>query len=237
MLGSGLAGAVRRRIAGETIPYARLHAPTASIAGQTAEAIVGMWAGRRVVAFCGRAHLYQGYSPDEVTYLVRLTAAAGARTIVLTNAAGALNADFASGDVMLVADHLNLTGRSPIAWGEPTPFVDMSQAYAEHLRAAARGDDVREGVYAGVLGPQYETPAESEALRRLGADAVGMSTVLETIAARALGLDVLGLSLLANAAGADVTHDDVLAASATGSEKIAAILERVLERLPLQSMR
>ncbi|GAC1497264.1 MAG: hypothetical protein NVS1B2_18890 [Vulcanimicrobiaceae bacterium] len=176
-----------------------------------------------------------------MTYLVRLAAATGAHTIVLTNAAGGLDAAYAAGDVMLVADHLNLTATSPIAGDDGEPFVDMRDAYAPALRALARRAPPhtsppkpgREGVYAGVRGPQYETPAESEMLRRLGADAVGMSTVLETIAARRLRLEVLGLSLITNVIGPNrnVSHADVLAASRDGSDRVARLIEGVLRAM------
>ncbi len=234
VLGSGLSAGVREAIDGTDISYERLDAPSTDIAGHPGIALAGRWAGKRVVAFAGRIHLYEGRPARDVTYLVRLAAAAGATTIVLTNAAGGLNATYAAGDVMLVADHINLTGHSPIDASQGDPFVNMVDAYAPHLRTLARkasGDAwLREGVYAGVRGPQYETPAESEALRRLGADAVGMSTVLETIMARALGLEVLGLSLITNAIGpqTDVSHDEVLAASQGGSSRIAQVIAATL---------
>jgi len=237
VLGSGLADGARARIDGVEIPYAKLHAPASALAGHPGLAYAGAWAGKRVVAFAGRAHLYQGHSAAEVTYFVRLAAASGARTIVLTNAAGGLNADYAAGDLMLIRDHINLTGTTPLDGTSTDPFLDMSEAYAPRLREIARETaldiPLREGVYAGVRGPQYETPAEWEALRRLGADAVGMSTVLETIAARALGAEVLGISLITNAAaGAEsVSHTGVLAASQAGSEKVALVIERFLAAL------
>ena len=242
VLGSGLAPAVFARIDGSDIAYAKLGAPEPRVAGHLGIARVGTWADRRVVAFAGRAHLYAGYSPREVTYLVRLAAATGARTIVITNAAGGLNTSFAAGDVMIASDHLNLTGTSPISCDDDDPFVNMRDAYDPQLRATARTitlatGTLRDGVYAGVRGPQYETPAESEMLRRLGADAVGMSTVLETIAARRLGLAVLGLSLITNVItpDRDVSHAAVLAASNDGSERIATIVECVLGSLERQT--
>jgi purine-nucleoside phosphorylase len=228
---------VRDRIGGAEIDYERLHAPARPLAGHPGAAYAGTWAGKRVVAFAGRAHLYQGFTPGEATYFVQLAAAAGAKTIVLTNAAGGLNPTYARGDVMLIADHINLTGATPLDGGLPNPFLSTVDAYTPHLRVLARthaGDvPLREGVYAGVRGPQYETPAESEALRRLGADAVGMSTVLETLAARRLGLDVLGISLITNVIGPqhEVSHEDVLTASHEGSASVATVIEGVLAAL------
>ncbi len=238
MLGSGLSPAVLASIDGRDVAYGKLALPITTVAGHLGIARAGTWVGLRVVAFAGRAHLYQGHPPHAVAALVRLAHACGARTIVLTNAAGGLSASFAAGDIMAIADHLNLTSVSPIAGDDDDPFVNMRDAYAPHLRERARasaanaGIALREGVYAGVRGPHYETPAESEMLRRLGADAVGMSTVLETIAARRLGMDVLGLSLITNAIAPDrdVSHADVLAASRDGSERIATIIDGVLRR-------
>jgi purine-nucleoside phosphorylase len=157
---------------------------------------------------------------------------------VLTNAAGGLNEAFARGDVMLISDHLNLTGATPLdPKRDEHPFLNMADAYAPHLRALAHAHSIdmtlRDGVYAGVRGPAYETPAESEALRRLGADAVGMSTVIEAIAARALGLDVLGISLITNTLGPDdaVSHEAVLATAREGGDRVALLIESVLGSL------
>ncbi len=237
VLGSGLGSDVPARIEGAAIPYEKLRAPRSAVAGHPGIAYAGTWAGKRVVAFAGRAHLYEGHTAHDVAFFVRLAAAAGARTIVLTNAAGGLNRAYQRGDVMLVADHINLTGQSPIASDARNPFLNMVDGYAPHLRLLAReraaDATLHEGVYAGVRGPQYETPAECEALRRMGADAVGMSTVLEAIAARALGMDVLGLSLITNVAGpgTDLSHDDVLAASRDSAERVAKVIEGVIGAL------
>ncbi len=240
ILGSGLSGAVRARIDGCEIPFEKLGVPARALPGHPAVTYAGAWAGKRVVAFAGRAHLYQGYDANDVTYAVRLAAASGATTIVLTNAAGALNAAYLPGDVMLVTDHINLTGATPhegTAFAPGDPFLNMVDAYAPHLRRLAREGareaTLHEGIYAGVRGPQYETPAESEAYRRLGADAIGMSTVLETIAARALRLDVLGLSLITNLMPSRpaFSHEGVLAASLAGAERVAAVIEEVLSAL------
>ncbi len=221
VLGSGLSPGVVARIDGRDVAYEKLHAPTSDVPGHPGFARAGTWRGLRVVAFAGRAHLYEGYDAHDVTYFVRLAAACGVKTIVLTNAAGGLSAACRPGDVMAIADHLNLTGTSPIAGDDPQPFVNMRDAYAPRLREVLRGvSALYEGVYAGVRGPAYETAAESEMLRRLGADAVGMSTVL-------------GLSLITNviAPDRDVMHAEVLDASRTGSIRIATILDGVIGAL------
>jgi purine-nucleoside phosphorylase len=183
----------------------------------------------------GRVHLYEGHSAQEVTAGVRWLAGQGITRLVLTNAAGTLNPDFSPGTWMLLADHLNLTGTSPLHGAE---FIDLSTAYdptwrAEFRAAAmAQGLPLSEGVYAGLRGPQYETPAEVRMLRTLGPDAVGMSTVLETIQARALGLRVVALSCLTNwAAGitaAPLDHQEVLA---TGQQAAAAMIRLLTQVL------
>ncbi len=195
------------------------------------EALVGTFGGKRVVAFCGRYHLYEGRTTHEVVSLVELGIAAGARTFVLTNAAGGLDRTFEAGDVMLLRDHLNLTGANPLATNALPPgvterFVNMSDAYSAGLR-------VHEGVYAGLLGPSYETPAEIAMLRLLGADAVGMSTVLETIDARAHDCAVLGISLIANVHdGTPTTSEDVLRKAGRAAQKFAAMLTTIVAVLP-----
>ena len=167
----------------------------------------------RVLVFIGRIHAYEGHDLRHVVHPVRAACAAGAHTVVLTNAAGGLRADFAVGQPVLINDHLNLTARSPLVGAQ---FVDLVDAYSPRLRALARevDPDLAEGVYACLPGPHYETPAEIRMLRTLGADLVGMSTVHETIAARAAGADVLAVSLVTNAAagmtGQPLDHEEVL---------------------------
>jgi len=190
--------------------------------------------GRRVLALVGRIHAYEGYDPAHVVHPVRAACAAGAHTVVLTNAAGGLRADYAVGQPVLISDHLNLTGRSPLVGPQ---FVDMVDAYAPRLRALARevDPDLAEGVYAGLPGPQYETPAEIRMLRTLGADLVWMSTVHETIAARAAGAAVLGVSLVTNLAagmtGQPLNHEEVLAAGRRSAARMGALLSQVIARL------
>ena len=189
---------------------------------------------RRILVFLGRTHLYEGLGVEPVVHGVRVAAAAGCRTVVLTNAAGGLREDYSVGQPVLIADHLNLTGRSPIAG--PT-FVDLTDLYASRLRALARATDptLTEGVYAALPGPHYETPAEIRMLRVLGADLVGMSTVMEAIAARAAGCEVLGISLVTNLAagitGAPLDHAEVLAAGRAAATRMGDLLAGVVGRL------
>ena len=245
VLGSGFGAVLRDRIDGTTIPYRKIDGmPEPTIAGHAGEAHVGLLHDKRVVAFSGRFHLYEGRDATEVIYPVVAAALAGAKTIVLTNAAGGINADYRAGDVMLLVDQLNLTGQNPLTGVELLPgagarFVDMVDAYAPHLRELARhmaaeyGIALHDGVYAGLTGPTYETPAEIRYLRTIGADAVGMSTVLETIAARALGRDVVGFSLITNVhgSGAPTSHDEVLAVSQRSAESVARLVEGIVANL------
>jgi purine-nucleoside phosphorylase len=190
---------------------------------------------RRVLVFVGRIHAYEGHDLRHVVHPVRAACAAGARTIVLTNAAGGLREDFAVGQPVLISDHLNLTGRSPLVGAH---FVDMVDAYSPRLRAIAREIDpaLAEGVYAGLSGPQYETPAEIRMLRTLGADLVGMSTALEAIAARAAGMEVFGLSMVTNAAagmtGEVLDHQEVLTAGKAAAGRLGQFLVEFIGRLP-----
>ena len=192
-------------------------------------------AGHRALVFLGRTHLYEGRGVDAVAHPVRTALAAGVRTVVLTNAAGGLRPEHQRvGDPVLIADHLNLSGANPLAGAA---FQDMTEAYSARLRGLAREADpeLSEGVYAALRGPSYETPAEIRMLRTLGADLVGMSTVLETVAARRGGAEVLGVSLVTNiAAGladAPLDHEEVLAAGRASAGRMGTLLATVLGRL------
>ncbi len=198
---------------------------------------------RTVAYFRGRLHAYQGHDPFEVVFPVRLAALLGARVLVMTNAAGGISSDLGPGRLVLVRDHLNLTGLNPLrgvwppAWGPR--FPDLGDAYCPRLRRLAAGRagelgiDLPEGVYAGVAGPSYETPAEIRMLAALGAHLVGMSTVLEVVAARHLGLGCLVVSAVANraagAGGAPLDHADVLAAGRAAAEPLSRLLRAILE--------
>jgi purine-nucleoside phosphorylase len=199
---------------------------------------------RNLLAFLGRVHAYEGHPPAVVAHGVRSAVRAGCRVVVLTNAAGGLREGMRPGDAVLISDHINLTGRSPLSgpvpddvdgWGPR--FTDLTDAYSARLRALARELDpgLTEGVYAAVPGPHYETPAEIRAYQRLGADLVGMSTVHETIAARHAGAEVLALSLVTNLAaglsGEVLDHHDVLAAGQAAAERMGDLLARLVARL------
>ena len=189
---------------------------------------------RRVLLFLGRTHLYEGRGVEPVVHGVRTAAAAGVRTVILTNAAGGLAPEHRVGQAVVIADHLNLTARSPLVGAT---FVDLTDLYSARLRALARelDPDLTEGVYAALPGPHYETPAEIRMLATLGADLVGMSTALEAIAARAAGLEVFGLSMVTNAAagvtGEKLDHQEVLAAGKAAAGRLGSFLVEVIGRL------
>lgn len=244
VLGSGLGDYAHDFDARTVIPYADIpHMPASRVSGHAGNLVVGKRGARRIAAMQGRVHLYEGRSAHEVAFGVRVMAELGATTLVVTNAAGGISPRLAAGDLMAITDQLNLTGTSSLAddggasLGER--FVDMTEAYDAELLACARraaaeiGFDLREGVYAGLMGPAYETPAEVRMLGVLGADAVGMSTVLEVLAARQLGLRVLGISCISNmAAGISsgpLSHEEVKATARLVRDRFAALLDAVLE--------
>jgi purine-nucleoside phosphorylase len=196
---------------------------------------------RRILLYLGRIHLFEGHDPHTVVHGVRTAIAAGCRAVVLTNAAGGIDPGYAVGQPVLISDHINLTGRSPL-WGPlppqvPLRFTDLTEVYSRRLRALARELDasLAEGVYAGVPGPHFETPAEIRMLRTAGADLVGMSTVMEAIAARHLGAEVLGISMVSNpAAGLSdvpIDHQDVLAATGASAAQVGTLLSELLPRI------
>jgi purine-nucleoside phosphorylase len=233
VLGSGLNSLVENATDAEKISYAEFEAlPQPSVPGHAGQFVLGKIDNKNVIFAQGRIHLYEGYSALDVTAHVRILAAAGIKQLILTNAAGSANHDFKPGSWMMIADQINLTGTSPLI-GHPS-FIDMTDAHSprlrENFRRAADKIDIKlhEGVYAGVLGPQYETPAEVKMLRSLGADAIGMSTVLETIQARALGLEVAGFSCLTNwAAGLGeepLSHEEVLETGKSAAGDFARLL-------------
>ncbi len=246
VLGSGLGDYANSLQDAHAIPYGEIpHMPLSSVSGHAGNLVAGRRAGKRVLAMQGRAHLYEGNSPNEVAFGVRLMALLGAKTLIVTNAAGGIAPDLEAGDLMAISDQLNLTGTSSLLGPNDARkgprFLDMSSAFEPALiemasaHAKGLGFELRRGVYAGLLGPSYETPAEVRMLKTLGADAVGMSTVLEVLAARHMGLRVLGISCISNlAAGISkgpLSHEEVKETAGRVRSRFEALLSSVLESL------
>jgi purine-nucleoside phosphorylase len=240
ILGSGLGAFVQALTIHAVVPFADVTGlPLPSVAGHLPRLVLAQLGDHRLLVAQGRVHSYEGRSAFEVTATVRLMHAAGVRHLILTNAAGSLTAQNIPGTWMMITDQINLTGTSPLI-GKAT-FADMSEIYSRRLRsmfahaAAEAGIALRDGVYAGVVGPQYETPAEIRMLRTLGVDAVGMSTVLEAIQARALGMEVAGFSCLTNwAAGlaGTLSHEEVLTMGMHTAGTLARLLQHTLTCVP-----
>lgn len=246
VLGSGLGGFADTIEGATKIPYTEIPSmPVSRVVGHAGNLVVGKSEGIDVVAMQGRVHLYEGHPPADVVFGARLMIRMGARVVIITNAAGGANPAFSPGDLMLIEDHLNLTGQSSLTGANEDAlgprFPDMSTAYDPGLRAlaleaaSAGGFQLVRGVYAGNLGPAYETPAEVRMAQRMGADAVGMSTVLETIAARHMGARVLGISCITNkAAGLSPTaldHAEVEETARAARGRFVALLRGVLGKL------
>ena len=246
ILGSGLGDFADTLTAAVAMSYAELpNWPASTVVGHSGRLVIGTVAGRRVAALAGRVHAYEGHPFSTVAFATRVMGRVGVKQIILTNAAGGVNTGFTRGALMIIDDHINLLGGNPLA-GENDErfgprFPDMTEVYSKRLRriadqaAAAKGLSVTHGVYAGLLGPSYETPAEIRYLRAIGADAVGMSTIPEAIAARHMGLEVLGLSCITNmAAGVlpePLDHDEVLETTRRVRGTFIALLEGIIERL------
>jgi len=245
VLGSGLGALADAVRAARRVPYARIPGfPEPGVAGHKGQLVAGTMAGVAMLVQQGRFHLYEGHSAATAALPVRVFHRLGVTTLVVTNAAGGLRPTFRAGSLMLIADHINLMWRNPLL-GPVEPgegrFPDMGDPYDTDLRALARDAareakiPLEEGVYAGLLGPSYETPAEIRMLQRLGADAVGMSTVPEVIAARARGMRVLGFSMITNlAAGLSaekISHEDVLAMGKRVAGDLAKLIQGVLVKL------
>lgn len=200
------------------------HFPVSTVEGHAGELLLGTVAGRQVLLMKGRFHMYEGYGVDTVSFPVRVMKELGIRVLLVTNAAGGINTSYKAGDLMLIRDHINFTFRNPLIGPNFSElgvrFPDMSEAYSKRLRetakavAAEQGVALQEGVYIGLLGPSYETPAEIRMMRTLGADAVGMSTVSEVIVARHAGIEVLGFSCISNMASGildqPLSHEEVM---------------------------
>ena len=246
VLGSGLgflAGKVRDPV---SIPYSEIpYFEESTVHGHEGRLVIGGLEGLTVAILSGRVHLYEGHPADRVVFPVRAMAALGATMLLITNAAGGVNRSFQPGDLMLITDHINRLGTNPLIGDNPDDlgprFPDMSEAYDRALRDLAReaaaglGIDLKEGVYLSNPGPSYETPAEVRAYERIGADAVGMSTVLEVIAARHMGTRVLGISCITNmAAGvleAKLSHDEVAATADAVKEVFVSLVRSILRGL------
>jgi purine-nucleoside phosphorylase len=246
VLGSGLGAFAESLDGAVAVPYPELpHWPASRVIGHAGTLVVGRARGRPVLALSGRAHFYEGHPLDVVTFGVRVLASCGVRTLILTNAAGGINTRFGRGALMLITDHINFMGTNPLVGPHDARigrrFPDMSDVYSPRLRAlaqdAARAIPVplEHGVYVGVTGPSYETPAEIRAFRTLGADAVGMSTVPEAIVARQLGIEVLGISCISNMAAGilpeALTEEEVIETTSRVRGSFIALLEGILERL------
>lgn len=237
ILGSGWGDVLAPEAIHATVPYADLpEFGAASVVGHKGELLLMTLAGRRVIVFSGRRHYYEGCPIEQVVYPIRVIRALGVKTLLITNAAGGINPSFRAGDLMVLTDHLNLTGVSPLrgphdsSWC--TRFPDMTQVYDPALAQILLeqgGENMRQGVYVFSPGPAYETPAEIRAYRTLGADAVGMSTVPEAVMAHAGGIRVAALSCITNmAAGLHATklnHEEVLAETESAKPRMAALLK------------
>ncbi|HVO96912.1 MAG TPA: purine-nucleoside phosphorylase [Bryobacteraceae bacterium] len=246
VLGSGLgafADTLEDRV--ET-PYASIPGwPSSTAAGHAGKLVEGRIGDKKVVVLAGRAHLYEGYSPQQVTFGIRELHRRGVRSVILTNAAGGINEEYKPGDLVLISDHINLLGSNPLTGPNDDSlgprFPDMSEAYSRQYREIARvaghelGLKLQEGVYVATPGPSYETPAEIRFMRTIGADLVGMSTVPETIAANHMGMKVLAISCVTNAAAGilpqKLVHEEVLETGARVRDTLVKLLRLVVSRL------
>ena len=240
ILGTGLGGVAKTIRVEKKIPYHDIpNFPVSTVSGHTGALIYGELSGRKVVAMQGRVHYYEGYTMPQVVFPIRVMAAFGVTTLIVTNSVGAINKTYRPGDIVMISDHINLMGDNPLLGSND--FVDLTEAYNIGLRnltqktAEKLGMALQSGVYVGCSGPCYETPAEIRAMRRLGGDLVGMSTVPEVIMANSLGMKVLGLSVITNmAAGMSakpLSHQDVIDTSKKASPKFSAIVKGVIEQL------
>ena len=246
VLGSGL-GAFADELANRLeVPYGEIPLwPVSTAVGHAGRLVFGNLDDLEIVAMAGRVHLYEGYSPQQVTFGVRLLARLGVASMVFTNAAGGINLKLARGGLVLISDHINLQGSNPLVGPNDDSlgprFPDMSEAYSAQYRQIARqagqelGIELSEGVYAAMLGPSYETPAEIRYLRTIGADVVGMSTVPEVIVANHMGMKVLGISCVTNMAAGilpqRIHHEEVLETGAMVRDTLVRLLKTVLPRL------
>jgi purine-nucleoside phosphorylase len=250
LLGSGLGSFADELTDATQIPYAQIPAfPRSTAIGHAGQMVVGLAEGIPIAAMQGRVHLYEGYSAAEVAFPIRVFGRMGIRAVVVTNAAGGINLEYQQGMLVVIRDHINLQGQNPLVGPNDERFgprfPDMTEAYSKGYRvislAAARklGKPIREGVYAGLLGPSYETPAEIRYLRAIGADLVGMSTIAEVIAARHLGMKVLAISCVTNMAAGildqRLDHEEVLSTAERVRGDFVALLKAVLPEMAKES--
>jgi purine-nucleoside phosphorylase len=246
ILGSGLGVIGDELEDAVTIPYENIpHFPVSTVEGHAGELVLGKLQGRNIVLMRGRFHMYEGYEPERTALPVRVMKALGVTTLLVTNAAGGVNLSYKPGNLMLISDHINLTGRNPLVGPNDNAlgvrFPDMSDAYSRRLRAIAQqtaselGFSIQEGVYVGLLGPNYETPAEIRMLRTLGVDAVGMSTVSEVIVARHSGIEVLGISCISNMAAGildqPLSHEEVMETTELVKEQFLSLVLTILPKM------
>lgn len=246
ILGTGLGGIACSIGQCEEFPYEEIpHFPVSTAPAHKGRLICGTWAGRNVIVMQGRFHLYEGYTPREVSFPVRVMCELGVKTLIVSNAAGGINPQFRCGELMLVTDHINLTGFDPLTgpnddgWGPR--FPDMSEPYRLRLQeiavetAASLGEVLHRGVYVGLKGPSLETPAEIRLLRVVGADAVGMSLIMEAITAVHAGMDVLAISVITNENTSDhsepVSVEKIVACAEAAGGRLMNLIERILHRL------
>jgi purine-nucleoside phosphorylase len=252
VLGSGLGGLADRIEDGLVIPYGDIPGwPASTALGHAGTLVLGLFAGVPVAVMKGRAHLYEGHPADRVVFGVRVLRRLGAEVLVVTNACGGVREDLSPGDLVLVSDHLNLQGTSPLVGPNDDAlgprFPDMSDAYYPALRAVAHeaaerlGQSLSEGVYAAWLGPAFETPAEIRMIRVLGGDLVGMSTVPEVLAARHMGLRCLAISCVTNMAAGilpePIDAEHVLVVGAQAQERLTALLAEIVPRMKVRAVR
>jgi purine-nucleoside phosphorylase len=246
VLGSGLGAFADELDGAVSTPYSEIPGwPRATAIGHAGKLVFGALDGVNLAVMAGRSHLYEGYTPSRVTFGVRVLRMLGARSLVLTNAAGGINPDYGQGALVLISDHINLQGVNALAGANEDElgprFPDMSEAYSRRYREIARGVgaeigcELKEGVYAAMLGPSYETPAEIRFLRTIGADLVGMSTVQEVIAANHMGMKVLAISCVTNMAAGilpqKINHEEVLETGARVRGTLVELLKKVIPRL------
>jgi len=250
VLGSGLGGFASQLANPVVIPFAEIpNFAQSTVVGHSGRLVIGTLDEVSVAAMQGRIHAYEGYSSEKITFPIRVFARCGIHTLILTNAAGGIRDTYAQGQLVMLSDHINFTGRNPVSGPNDERFgprfFDMTEAYSRRLRALARnaakdeGFTLEEGVYLGLQGPSFETPAEIRGYRTLGADLVGMSTVQETIVARHMGLEVLGISCVTNmAAGMQtepLSHEEVIETGKRVEGLLARLLTRVIPAIVRQT--